>query len=503
MMACSKLRTSFAHAMRWNKEFSLLTFVMPFIVPQQNPVGRLMPRFDLRNPVHFVERLNEVLEQEMAQYRKCFYFDFNAIAASHGKRYIFEDHVAAFNHGSFIFDCDFLPDQNRMESVQQATHLFGSEVELVLRSAWRELTSMYRTARQSDAVKLVIFDLDDTLWRGVAAEVVNQAYATAEGWPKALWETCLFLKRRGVMLAIVSKNSEETIRGLWADVLGGSLELDDFAVRRINWEPKAKNIAEVLAAVNILPESAVYIDDNPLERAAVGEAFPDLRILGGNPVAWRRILLWSSELQVAEVSRESAERTAMVQAQVLRDKGRRTMDHETFLAQLDVKVQPIIIENIGHPRFGRALELINKTNQFNTSGFRRTEALTASHFENGTRFVAFEIRDRYTSYGLVAVAVVTGGTIDQFVMSCRVVGIGAESAAIYVAIREIERNGFSNATGIIRKTNRNLPCQDLYERLGFVSTDEGWVCAVTDASPVPSHIELFDTEALTVRCHPM
>ena len=494
----SRVRTFIEYAMRWNRESGLLTFVMPLVVPQQNLMGRLLPRYDLRNPVFFVEKLNETIAAECASYQNCFLFDFNEVLAAFGRRHIQEDQVMMFNHGSFLFDIDFAHDQDRLEPVRQATEIFDAKVELILNAAWRDLMAMYRTVRQKDQVKLVVLDLDDTLWRGVAAEVVDGTYPTSEGWPKALWEACLFLKRRGLMLAIVSKNDETRIRAIWRDIFKGILQLDDFAVMRINWEPKARNMAEVLAAVNVLPGSVLFIDDNPVERAAVKEAFPDMRVLGGNPVTWRRILLSSAETQVAHVTDESAARTAMIKAQVRREADRSSGDHHAFLAASNVRVRPILVATTEHPRFARALELINKTNQFNTTGKRWSSEGCVAAFARGARLVAFEVEDRYTDYGLVAVGIVAQETIEQFVMSCRVMGLGVETAAIAHIIGEIRRSGVPLARATMTQTDRNLPCRDIYARCGFDRAGDAWHCPAARVPNVPSHVTMLADKALTM-----
>ena len=99
---------------------------------KQNLMGRLMPRHDLRNPVYFVEKLNERLEAMINDFRNCYYFEFNEVVASFGRRLILEDQIMTFNHGSFMFDFDFIHDQQRLEPVRPATEMFDAEVDLVL-----------------------------------------------------------------------------------------------------------------------------------------------------------------------------------------------------------------------------------------------------------------------------------------------------------------------------------------------------------------------------------
>ena len=150
-------------AMRWNREHWLLSFVIPFIQPVQNPVGRLMPPYDLRKPVHFIEPLNEALGRELLNHPDAFLFELNELLAHHGRRFSHEDAFTSSNHGSFVSDFDATHDGSRLEPVGRATHYFDERLGESFAAIWRELMGQYRTVRQVDPIKLVVVDLDDTM----------------------------------------------------------------------------------------------------------------------------------------------------------------------------------------------------------------------------------------------------------------------------------------------------------------------------------------------------
>ncbi len=476
------------NALRWNQHFGIMTFVLSFIAPQQNLVGRLLPRYDLRNPVYFVERLNEKLASELLKYRNAHFFDMNEVIGTHGRRTTQEDVLAQFNHAGFLsnFNSDY--DMNRLETAKKASDFYEWDVERLFLSCWREFLAMYRTLRQIDTVKLVVTDLDDTLWRGVIAESDPDELPTTEGWPKAYWETLAFLKRRGVLLAIISKNDEERVQQVWERILGHNLRLEDFAIRRINWRSKAENMAEILAHVNLLPESVVYIDDNPAERAGIKAAFPAIRVLGGTPLTWRRILLWSAEAQIGKITAESTLRTEMVRGQVAREEQRKVLSASDFLASLQVRLALWRVDDISNAKFGRVLELVNKTNQFNTTGRRWTEEQCQAAVKAGIEFYAFAVADAYTDYGLVGVFIIDGNAILQFVMSCRVMGLEVEAAAIAQITRILHARGDTAVFAAMIETDRNLPCRSIYAGLGFEAVEGGWLLPSTSALPTPAHI---------------
>ena len=407
-MAKGRLSQFLQAAMRWNLEYGILTFVFNFQLPQQNPMGRLLPRYDLRNFVYFVEELNKHLDMEARKFNNAYIFDHDQVVATYGRKYFQDDSVWQSNHNSAIIDLDFLYDQERVEGACRASTYLQSKVSEYMGYEWTEILAMYKTIRQMDMVKLVIVDIDDTLWRGVAAEQ-NEAepgLEALEGWPLGFAEALGHLKRRGVVLAIASKNDEGRVAQILSRTYGRRLCLDDFAVRKINWQPKADSIEEILHEVNLLPRNVVFVDDNPSERAAVKAAFPEIRVFGPNPLLWRRILLWSAETQVSSITAESAARTEMVHAQVERERQRQQMSRQDFLASLSLAVNLIDIADMDHPGFPRVLELINKTNQFNTTGKRWTKQECLAAVATGTRFIAFDVEDRFTGYGIVGVVVV-------------------------------------------------------------------------------------------------
>jgi len=489
--ARERLSDWLAELMRWNKAYGILTFVCNFLVPQQNPMGRLLPRYDLRNFVHFVEKLNEALAEEVKRYNNAYFFDLDQIVSTYGRRYLQDDMVWTIAHGAALSDGEWEQDSGRLEPVEKVSSYYPlSSYEFVLH-VWTEATAMYRTIRQADMVKLVLVDLDDTMWRGVAAEEAEASSMAREGWPLGFAEALMFLKRRGVLLGIVSKNDEERVRGIWQRIYGDLVRLEDFAVRKINWQPKADNIEAILAEVNLLPKSVVFIDDNPVERAAIKAAFPDIRVLGPNPYLWRRILLWSPETQVATITAESAARTEMVQKQVEREGQRKRLSRADFLASLEVRAGLHEIASTADGRFARTLELINKTNQFNTTGKRWTLQEFTGFFRDGGRCFVLDVTDRYTAYGIVGVLLVSGNEIIQFVMSCRVVGMDAEIAAVAGVLQALATHGVTEYAAALTHTSANLLCRDLWERCGFVQAGaERYRRAAGVPLAVPAHIEL-------------
>jgi len=467
------------------------TFFLNYLFPQQSAMGRLMPRYDPRNPTFFMQRLNRYLHDQVAEYPGGHILDLEQLAGTYGRHLMQDDAFWSFSHGSTIWDYDWDEDGERLEPEEPLSRRYPLDVNGFTRAAWREAVAMLRTLRATDRVKMICIDLDDTLWRGVLAEKDEIDNHAAEGWPIGFAEALLICKQRGIVLAVVSKNDEARVAEIMERAFQGRIRLEDFAIRKINWDPKPQNVAAAIREANVLPESVIYIDDNPVERAAVKALLPEVRMLGAPHLDWRRILLWSPETQVAEITSESANRSDMVRAQVEREQDREGMTYADFLAELDLHVELGSIASTVDPQFARALELVNKTNQFNTTGERWTHDQAEGFFAAGGRWWVLGVRDRYTAYGLVGVLVQKASRIEQFVMSCRVFGLQVERAVL-AALRELEPD---IAEARLIETPKNGPCRDVYAQAGWTRDGDIWIAG--PAQPPPAHVTVGVPERAT------
>jgi FkbH-like protein len=473
-----------------NTKRKLLTFVLGFFVPQQNPLGRFAPRYDLCNVVHFVERLNMFLAGKLAKYQNAHFVDVDQISAGIGKKACQDDMVWSFTHGTTLSDGDHDHDLNRIQPPVSMQHHYVARWVEFYEALLHEILAMWRTTLQLDTVKLVAIDLDDTLWRGVAAE---GTLGIPEGWPMGFIETLLLLKKRGILLAIVSKNDERFIESNWNRIVGGLIALDDFAVRKINFQSKAQNLAEIIREVNIRPQNVVMVDDHPVERAAIQQQLPGVRVLGSHVYYLKRILLWSSETQQTAITSESARKTEMVQAQLHRDTARRTLSHEEFLQTLNLRLSISRIRDTRDVQMNRTLELFNKTNQFNTAGTRYTFEQCHQLLTAGYELHIVEAEDRFTQYGLISAAWIRDNCIEHWVLSCRALGLGIEEAYLAHLCRQFAPQCTTIMHGKLIPTPANLACQQVYSRNGFVPVDGNstlWSLPATTPLPRPAHVKL-------------
>jgi FkbH-like protein len=491
-----------ANVLRLSDERKLPTFVLGFLVPQQNPLGRFQPRFDLRNIMHFIERLNMFLAAEVARRENVFFVDTDQIAAGIGKKACQDDMVWSFTHGTSLSDGDHDHDQNRLEPPTSMQHHYAQRWLEFFEAVLHELFAMYRTLRQEDAVKLVAVDLDDTLWRGVAAE---GSLGILEGWPMGLFEALLYLKKRGILLAIVSKNDEQFIVSNWNRIVQGQIELSDFSARRINFRSKADNLAEILREMNLRPQNAVMIDDNPVERAAVDAALPGIRVLGRHLYYLKRVLLWSAETQRSVITPESTQKTEMVRAQLERETVRKQLSQDEFLKTLGLRVSIGIVSGTQDLHMTRVLELFNKTNQFNTRGTRYTLDECHRLFLAGRQLFVLWAEDRFTQYGLIGAAWVQENCIEHLVLSCRVLGLGVEETFLVHVANRLSQENATTLLGQLVPTEANVACRDLYRRNGFSPVEDDptlWIRPLTARLVPPPHVSFTEGDTTQVPANP-
>jgi FkbH-like protein len=308
-----------------------------------------------------------------------------------------------------------------------------------------------------------------------------------------LMETLLYLKKRGILLAIISRNDEQFILTNWNKIVQGQMALADFAAHKINFRSKAENLAEILREVNLRPQNVVMIDDHPVERAAIRAGLPGVRVLGRHPYYLKRILLWSSETQQRLITSESSRKTEMVQAQLQRESVRKTLSHQEFLQTLGLRLSLSVLRDTKDLNMNRALELFNKTNQFNTLGARYTLEQCHQHFAAGRRLHILQAEDRFTQYGLIGAAWVRHNCVEHIVLSCRALGLGIEDAFLAHLAYRLARAEATLMLGQLQPTEANLACRQLYSRNGFTQARDNpllWSRPLAVPLVLPPHISL-------------
>ncbi len=325
------------------------------------------------------------------------------------------------------------------------------------------------------ARKLVIVDLDNTLWGGVVGETGWRSLKL--GGHDAIGEAyrdfqlaLLALKRRGVLIGVVSKNEESIALEAIREHPEMALRLSDLAGWKINWNDKAQNVIDLIAELNLGRDAAVFIDDHPVERARVREAIPGLLVpeWPKSPIDFPAALRSLDCFDVATVSAEDRERTSSYVSERRRRAEQSvapSLDEWLKTLDLRVEVEPLTAANLE-----RVAQLLNKTNQMNL----RTRRMSARELQSwnerpGNRLLGFRLSDKFGDYGLVGIASVAididsrRGHIEDFVLSCRAMGRRVEETMLSTLSAIAAGAGAIELTAEYLPTPRNHPCLRFFE----------------------------------------
>ena len=348
--------------------------------------------------------------------------------------------------------------------------------------------------------KVLVLDCDNTLWGGTAVDDGIGGLQAGDAFPGAAYRAFQMaarrLRHRGVLLALASKNDPDTVVRAFDEVDGMVLTDDDIAGRRVSWDPKPQGLAELANEFNLGLDSFVFVDDSPFEIGSVDEQLPSVRtLLVPDDIEALPDLLaeagWFRNLRVTDDDRE---RTARVQAQSGREQAATTMTQSEFLASLDLTVHRI---EVGSSDLTRVAQLINKTNQFNLTTERRSEAEVADLVGDDDAVVlAYAADDRFGEYGIIGVVIALRSdaqwTLDTVLMSCRVLGRGVETAMLADAVAVLRSDADLPVRGRYLATERNGMVAGLLADHGFEPTGEPgeFLLRQGHAPTVPEHIEV-------------
>jgi FkbH-like protein len=344
--------------------------------------------------------------------------------------------------------------------------------------------------------KVLVMDLDNTLWGGTIGEDGMSGIDLGPEYPGAcyvsLQRTILDLSRRGIILAICSKNNEAEAMRILREHPAMLLRPEHLAAWRINWNDKAGNLREIAAELNIRLDSFVFLDDSPAERARVAMELPEVLVidLPEEPSGYGDALRDVAGFERFRLSGEDLSRTRYYAADRARAANRPA---GSSLAEFLHSLQ--IVVNIGPvtaATFNRTVQLIHKTNQFNLTAKRYSEDAVASMIAASEwRTYSLNAWDRFGDNGLVGLAFCRREgamwNIDNLLLSCRIIGRGVETALLSRIAGDARAEGASLLRGELIKSTKNTPAIDFYPRHGFqpVGDSAGATIYQTDLTIAP------------------
>ncbi|MBO0911615.1 MAG: HAD family hydrolase [Acidobacteria bacterium] len=356
--------------------------------------------------------------------------------------------------------------------------------------------------------KVAVVDLDNTLWGGIIGEDGMTGIKLSPEYPGVAYQdfqrALLDLTKRGILLAVSSKNNPADAMEALEKHPGMILRPEHFAALRINWNPKAQELSEIARELNVGVDSLAFLDDNPVEREQVRLSAPEVMVidLPDDPFRYEEIVRAHPAFQRLTLSTEDQQRSQLYAVERARARAEQNFQSkEDFFRFLE---QQAIIEPLTPQTLARIAQLTQKTNQFNLTTRRYGEAeILALGSRPGSSVVSIRVEDRFGDHGLVGVAITRDDRrsceIDTFLLSCRVIGRSVETVLLAHLAEGAASRGCRRLTGWFLPTKKNAPARDFYLQHGFELAEENgegslWALDLTSRRiAVPDWIKVTTT----------
>jgi FkbH-like protein len=401
------------------------------------------------NQAWAVETINRNLRKLAGEFRGVYILDYDALVSRHGREH--------------------WGDARKWLTVRLP--ITASNLVWMAREWMRYLAPL-----AGRVAKVVAVDLDNTLWGGVIGEDGMAGIQLGPEYPgaayQALQQVLLDLTRRGILLAIASKNNQADAMEALRSHPGMLLRPEHFAAMRIDWNEKSQNLRAIAAELNLGLDAIAFLDDNPVERQRMREEAPEAMVieLPADPMAYARAVRDFPAFERLAISEEDRQRTEYYAADRQRAAlEQRAASREDFYRSLEQEAEVAPVHAL---TLARVAQLTQKTNQFNLTTKRYTEQqIEDLARQPDWQVLSIKVRDRYADNGLVGVAITHNHgevcEIDTFLLSCRVIGRTVETALVAHLAEEARERGLRRLEGWFLPTKKNAPACEFYREHGF------------------------------------
>lgn len=380
-------------------------------------------------------------------------------------------------------------------------HRAKQEIHPQATAVYGDLVARLVAANQGRSSKCLVLDLDNTLWGGVIGDDGLAGIKLGQGSARgeahlAFQHYARDLSRRGIILAVCSKNDETNAQEPFQSHPEMALRREDIACFIANWTDKASNLREIAKRLNIGLDSLVFADDNPAERAIIRRELPMVEVpeLPEDPTFYASCIANAGFFEATKLTVEDVQRTQLYQQNVARDSLLVTAtDMDGYLHSLAMRAIWNRFDSIGRSRI---VQLINKTNQFNLTTRRVTDDEIGRLIEDDSALtLQIRLLDQFGDNGIVAIVAGNANKathaihLDTWLMSCRVLGRGVENETLNLVASEALRLGATRLIGRYIPSAKNGMVRDHYAKLGFsIDTEDTdgtttWLMDLTDFVP--------------------
>ena len=407
-----------------------------------------------------IEEINSYLISLTKKFDSLYIFDFKKVSQNLGLNNFFDKKLFLLSRMPFSLD---------------------SQLEL------SKSLARYINAILSVPKKCLVVDADNTIWGGVIGEEGIDGIKLGEDFPGNIYKSfhafLLSLRKKGVLLALASKNNKKDVLEVFKKHDDCLLKEKHFSALEINWNDKATSIKKIASNLNIGMDSIVFFDDNPVERELIRSKLPEVNVIevSNNPLSYEGQIQDSEYFDHVFISKDDLKRPSMYAAKEKRENFlKQSLNINDYLKSLKTK---LVIGSIKKDSIKRCTQLINKTNQFNLTVKRKSESDIQTIIKKGGVGMWVRVSDRFGDNGLVGVGIATQSLnldswyIDTFLLSCRIIGRNVEDVFLFELIKKLkEKNRKSKfVVGEFIKGNKNLIVKNFYEEQGFKKEKSKWI----------------------------
>ena len=352
-------------------------------------------------------------------------------------------------------------------------------------------------------IRLIILDLDNTIWGGVLGEDGITGIQIGGDYPgNAFYDfqkEIINLRSRGIAIAISSKNDERLVNNAFESLKEMPLKMDMFSAKSIGWHEKALGIAEITNKLNLGIYSTLFIDDNLAEIQKVKNQFPEIKVLHlpKDPTNYVNYLRDFPYLKTLYTSKEDLNRIKSFKTlSNIKDLSKNKVDLNKYLTGLEIK---IFLSRLNSSNLNRATQLCQKTNQFNTTTIRYTENELLELSKTGSQVILIGHKTQDTDYENIGLMVINENVkelranIVLYLLSCRVLGRGFEDCCIKLISNYYLKKGFKTLNAELIKNENNKPVHNLFKEVGFKKKlNTKWELLLLKEFEPPKHLKIYN-----------
>jgi len=343
--------------------------------------------------------------------------------------------------------------------------------------AFRKWFELKKSSFSKPAKKCLVLDLDNTLWGGILGEDGPEHLKIGGDYPGKAFllfqQQILELQKRGIILAVCSKNNEADTWEFINNSRDQVLKKEHIAAWRINWNDKAGNIAELAKELNIGLDSMVFLDDQPAERELVKSMLPEVTV-PDFPTTPYLLPVFFKNLQeqyfnIYQASAEDLRKTEQYKQNAERRQLQQQFTNiDDFIKSLQIETTIRLNDPADLPRIA---QMSQKTNQFNLTGKRYTDLELKEIIKRNGKVFSLSVKDKFGDSGLTGAAVVSlvgnDAHIDNLFLSCRILGRKIENTFMEQILLSLKEESLENVTAAYNKTPKNQLVENFYESVGF------------------------------------